>query len=262
MFSKAKSFKKALAVLSAALLMSTTLAVVPVTASTNVAAASVSTTRGTTGDCTWKIENDTLTISGKGDMEAYYSPWRDKAFSKVVIENSVKNVADSAFSGCTNLKTVTIGNSVEKIGYNAFCDCRALTSVTIGNSVQNIDCYAFFGCANLKFVTIPKSVKYIADSAFGYYYDGGSKKVDLTIVGSKGSVAETYAKENSLKFVVAGDVNGDGEVSIKDATMIQYYLAKLKTLNKTQLKAADINNDGKVSIADVTKIQYILAGLE
>jgi alpha-amylase len=58
-----------------------------------------------------------------------------------------------------------------------------------------------------------------------------------------------------------GDVNRDGDVNIKDATMIQKYLVKLFTLDDEQKWLADFDGDGRVSIKDATKIQYKLAGM-
>ncbi len=59
-----------------------------------------------------------------------------------------------------------------------------------------------------------------------------------------------------------GDTNSDGKINIRDATAIQYVLAKKYDLNIYQKANADINQDGKVNILDVTKIQKILAKTE
>ena len=58
-----------------------------------------------------------------------------------------------------------------------------------------------------------------------------------------------------------GDVNGDGNISVLDATLIQKYIAGLVTFSNTQKAAADVNNDGSVSIVDATLIQKHIAGL-
>lgn len=59
-----------------------------------------------------------------------------------------------------------------------------------------------------------------------------------------------------------GDVNMDGGLSIKDATLIQMSLVGSTTLTDAQKLLADTNLDGKVNIMDVTKIQKVLASLE
>ena len=82
------------------------------------------------------------------------------------IPNSVTNIGDLAFSGCSGLASVTIGNSVTSIGSVAFSGCSGLTSVTIPNSVTSIGKQAFYECSSLTSVTIPNSVTRIGYDAF------------------------------------------------------------------------------------------------
>lgn len=58
-----------------------------------------------------------------------------------------------------------------------------------------------------------------------------------------------------------GDVNGDGKVTIDDATLVQKAIAELIELDDTQKKAADTNSDGKITIDDATMIQKYIAEL-
>ena len=58
-----------------------------------------------------------------------------------------------------------------------------------------------------------------------------------------------------------GDVNGDGVISIADATTLQKHLANIIDFDDEQLAVADTNGDGSVSIADATQIQKYLAQL-
>ena len=66
---------------------------------------------------------------------------------------------------------------------------------------------------------------------------------------------------DATKDYLLGDVNGDGKISVLDATLIQKYLAGLVTLSDTQKAAADVNGDGSVSVIDATLIQKYIAGL-
>lgn len=69
---------------------------------------------GSQGDnLTWTFDsNGTLTISGEGAMQNYYSdvrvPWYDNQdnIKTVNIQNSVTSIGDMAFWGCTSLKDV------------------------------------------------------------------------------------------------------------------------------------------------------------
>ena len=70
-----------------------------------------------------------------------------------------------------------------------------------------------------------------------------------------------YAVVDENMQLLTGDVNGDGVISIADATTLQKYLANIVDFNDEQLATADTNGDGSVSIADATQIQRYLAQL-
>ncbi|MBQ8860827.1 MAG: dockerin type I repeat-containing protein [Ruminococcus sp.] len=55
-----------------------------------------------------------------------------------------------------------------------------------------------------------------------------------------------------------GDIDGDGNFTIMDATVIQCYLARIKIIPMSKHRYADMNKDGVVSIMDATQIQRIL----
>lgn len=60
--------------------------------------------------------------------------------------------------------------------------------------------------------------------------------------------------------ILEGDVNGDGRLTVDDATAVQKHLAGLITLEGDSLAEADVNGDGVVDINDVTTIQKVLSG--
>ena len=209
--------KKALAILLVYSILMTLLVVSPFTASADEKSiAETGATSGTNGDCTWKIEDGVLTISGNGkmknEMEGDYSPWYRYSFNTVVIENGVTSIGDYAFDYCTSLTSVTIGNSVTSIGYSAFEYCTSLTSVTIPDSVTSIGDYAFLGCEKLTSVKIPDSVTSIGDAAFGYSYidwDEYGKIEGFIVYGYEDSAAEEYANKNHLTFIGTKGTIGD-----------------------------------------------------
>ena len=101
-----------------------------------------------------------------------------------IIPNSVTTIGEGAFSGCTNLTSITIPNSVTNIGGGAFYGCTGLTSITIPNSVTRIGDYAFRSCTGLTSITIPNSVTSIGDYAFS----GCSGLTSITIPNSVVSI--------------------------------------------------------------------------
>ena len=129
-------------------------------------------------------------VTGIGDSTFQYCT----SLTSITIPNSVTSIGDSAFSN-TSLTSITIPNSVTSIGNCVFNFCTNLTSITIPNSVTSIGIYAFSVCTNLKTITIPNSVTSIGNNAF---YGHCS---NLTIYGTAGSCAETYAKSYNINFM-------------------------------------------------------------
>lgn len=55
------------------------------------------------------------------------------------------------------------------------------------------------------------------------------------------------------------DLNNDGIVDVRDATVLQLYIADSGTLDAEGVKMADINKDGIIDVRDVTALQQIIA---
>ncbi len=71
---------------------------------------------------------------------------------------------------------------------------------------------------------------------------------------------QTVTFTEPVKYI-SGDVNLDFKVNIKDATLIQKFVAKIKTLDRLQLGLADADSNSKVNIKDATFIQKKIAGI-
>ena len=166
---------------------------------------------------TWKLyEDGKLTISGKGAMKDYdYSDNPSPACNnsnvkKVVIEDGVTSIGNSAFDNCRNLTSITIPDSVSSIGNFVFYGCVSLTSITIPDSVTSIGNFAFNGCVSLTSITIPDGVTSIGNDAFSYCvsltsitipnsvisigkyaFDGCSSLTSVTIPDSVTSIGES-----------------------------------------------------------------------
>lgn len=84
----------------------------------------------------------------------------------------------------------------------------------------------------------------------------------LVICGVAGSAAEKYAKSNGINFsktkYIAGDINGDEEVNIKDLILFAQYQARWDVgVNENAL---DVNGDNEVNIKDLILLAQYLAG--
>lgn len=80
--------------------------------------------------------------------------------------DSVTDIGDHAFKGCSHLKSITIPSGVSTIEECTFEDCVGLEAITIPKNITEIGWRAFKGCTGLKSITVPSEVSYIDWDAF------------------------------------------------------------------------------------------------
>ena len=92
------------------------------------------------------------------------------------------------------------------------------------------------------------------------YSNLGIENIDIKL-----AITDMYCVEHEIKtdsscgVQLFGDVDGDGDVTIDDATLIQKAAIDLVSFTDLQKQLADVNGDGRVSILDVTCVQKYLA---
>ena len=62
-------------------------------------------------------------------------------------------IADEAFKGCYNLKTLRLPAQLTKVPYMAVADCKSLQEITIPATVEEIDNSAFEDCRSIRSIT-------------------------------------------------------------------------------------------------------------
>ena len=195
---------------------------------------------------TWKLyEDGTLNISGTGAMKDYDydnnpSPvYNNSNVKKVVIEDGVTSIGESAFYGCSSLTSITISDRVTSIGNSAFYGCLNLTSITIPDGVISIGNDAFAGCGSLTSITIPDSVTSIGNYAF---YDCNSL-TSVTIPDSVTSIGESaFDNCTNLTTISLSCKSTLKRSDFGDQTDLVSYT--LHTLKKTEAKAATYAENG------------------
>lgn len=73
----------------------------------------------------------------------------------VMIPSSVKKIGNSAFVGCSDLKTVRMEDSVTEIGDSAFEGCYNLSQLRLSNQLTSLPSGVIFRCNKLKCLTLP-----------------------------------------------------------------------------------------------------------
>ena len=151
----------------------------------------------------WTLKDRTLTISGTGEMKDW--GWTDQgdwhtiqyidSIKRIIIENGITNIGNSAFEYCTSLTTVTIPESVINIGYNAFTECSSLKNIEIPEKVISIGRYALAGCTSLESINVAANNKnYLSIDGVLFSKD----KTQIIQYPSAKSDAKEYAIPNTV----------------------------------------------------------------
>ena len=88
------------------------------------------------------------------------------ALKSVRFEASIKSIRSHAFAYCTALKSVQFEAPIESIGDGAFLECTELGEVELPASIISIGTAAFLGCAKWETVKLGNSVVSIGENAF------------------------------------------------------------------------------------------------
>lgn len=214
-------------------------------------------------------------------MGSIRSVFADAYESGVMIESvempdTVKIINQSAFKGIASLKTVKLSQNLTTIRATAFLDCTSLEEIDIPETVDEIGNNAFIGCEALKTIIVRGKNTYINyrgassyTAAIGFMEISQKTKIEgITMVGVEKSFAQSYTTTYPhIAFMtiedyegggkLLGDVNGDDELTVDDATLIQMYIVGMPVEN-FNVELADVNEDGEISIYDATLVQIKL----
>ena len=197
----------------------------------------------TNGECgaegnnvTWKVEDDTLIISGSGAMADFTSapvPWEayknslksveieegitsvgvyafkdHTALESVSIPSSVTGIGAWAFAGCSAIKKVSIPNC--NIGNYAFEDCTSLQEVNFAPGIQKLGYGTFSGCSALSNVEIPEGVTMLQGETFLNCSSLTSITIPASITEIARGVGRTFEGSGLEKIVIPGTVTSIG----------------------------------------------------
>ena len=113
-----------------------------------------------------------------------YLAYNNKFIKTLMVDNDGE-LADYAFTDCSNLEMATHGEKINRIGKGTFSGCSSLTSLTtsekttlsnvlcISKNVTTIDDYAFKGCSAIKniiFMDSDEELKLGANYIYSNYY--------------------------------------------------------------------------------------------
>ena len=160
----------------------------------------------------WKWEEDSLVISGSGEMwdykETKRTPWADRSEAyTLVIKEGITHIGAFSFAGCTGLTgDIALPEGVASVGAGAFSGCTGVSGK----------------------VYIPESVNEIGENAF-------PASVFCEIYGVEGSYAETYAAQAGIRFVP--------KLLFCDEEELQLLEGQIAQVDKEVYAASNINTD-------------------
>lgn len=102
------------------------------------------------------------------------------------------------------------------------------------------------------------------NNVLGFYPTGNGDKIKPqdALLRVKSEMAENNYQHVLVKPALKGDLNGDGNVTITDVTLLVNRLLKNKEKGEFFINDGDVNEDNAITISDVVKMVSIILGSE
>lgn len=168
--------------------------------------------------------------------------------TSLVIPNSVVEVCDWAFEGCSSLISIKFGSGLTTIGKYAFYGCGPIETLTIPSTIQTIGNSAFNG-AKIKNVVISDGVLTIGDNAF--YNCKDLKTVKIGNVGTIGKWAFQWC--TALTDVTINSCEELGALAFKNCEALENLSIKGKVGKINDSAFANCKAIKKVFISEASK---------
>lgn len=129
----------------------------------------------TSKQCPWLSITEDGVLSLRKDK--YSGSWDHFVVPDLVDGIIVRELTESFFLNCKEMKAVTLSDCIEVLGEQVFFNCEALTEIHFGSGLKTIGARAFINCFSLTEITIPDTVESIGLRAFNSCT--GLKKITL-----------------------------------------------------------------------------------
>ena len=206
--------------------------------------------------------------------------------STATLPNSVSTMGEGTFFYATQLETTNLPDSLTTVPAFTFAGAEALVGESIvPATATEIGDFSFYNACAMANFAIPKSINRIGTKAMAGMtgldtikahsdavpelgdsvwagIDQPNVKLDLTnmALAEDFAHAEQWEHFHILKNYLLGDVNGDGNLDVADATLLISYILG-ENPNPFHLELANIIDDGVIDVTDVSAlINMILSG--
>ncbi len=153
------------------------------------------------GNCNALIETATNTLLKGG--------------KNTVIPNTIHTIGTCAFSGCTELDSITLPNSIERLEYGAFSGCNSLPTITLPSSLTYIGDRAL-SCTSLTSITsktLPPPTAYNELWEFGYdnSFLGVNREIPIYVPMGTTEAYQNASGWNYFSNFIETEINLEGE---------------------------------------------------
>ena len=149
------------------------------------------------------------------------------SLTSIAIHSGVTSIGSGAFSGCSNLESVTFGegSQLTSIGSSAFRDCSSLKSIEIPAGVTSIGNYAFDGCSSLTGVSFAEGSQLtsIGEGAFEDCHSLTSIEIPAEVTSIEDSAFYECSNLESVTFAEGSQLTDIGSSAFR-------YCSSLKSI--------------------------------
>lgn len=168
-----------------------------------------------------------------------------KSLTDVSFPENLKQLGNDVFNGCSSIEKIVIPEGVVSIAVGAFANTPSLKTLVLPDSIEKLSGGEFNDTSeDLIVVCNPES------STGKQIQELNEKYSDLT-----------FTTISSTPSDLKGDINRDKKFNINDVTTLQMYLSKDLDILCVNEPMLDFNGDGNINIIDATIMQKTLVGL-
>lgn len=175
----------------------------------------------------------------------------------ITVPESITQIGEKAFAGCSNLVELNLKQNVESIGAEAFCDCISVEKITIGGACREIGESAFYGCLSLTEIAIGEGEGGDLSSKDGVLYNKDGSVLIAYPAGkadSKFTVPKGVREIRQFAFVLAVNLK---EVTLTDVeTLGACAFENCDSLSRVKL-SKNLGSVGNYAFYGCTKLEGI-----
>ncbi|MBE6674418.1 MAG: leucine-rich repeat domain-containing protein [Ruminococcaceae bacterium] len=161
----------------------------------------------------------------------YYLP---ASLTRVDLTND--KIPFGAFSGCSNIQSISTADSIQSVSGYAFLNCTALKSIPDLSSATSVGDCAFQNCTNLVNISIGKPTKAIGDNVFL----GCASLTEITVHPDNPtykSIANNLYSKDGKTFIYYSQGNTNEEFTLADGvtSIVSYAFYGITALKRINL---------------------------